>query len=331
MVLETLRANQIFVNPKKCIFNPPEGVKFLGLHISKDGIEIPADRIKAIVGWAPPTSVKELQMFLGFANFYRKFIPGFAHTAAPLYELLSKKISKQFFRGVRQQEAFDIIKNAFGKSPILEPFVLDRRTAIHSDAPPVGLGAVLYQFNEVTKRWHPVAYFSRSLTAAERNYEHYEKEMLAIVAAFKNWEGILVDRKEQVDVFCDNTTVFATAQPDMFSMRHYRWHLYIKMFNYRIRRIPGKDNFRSDALSRNPAFYTDSNAQVKLLSNRSQSWSSILIALTNHSVLLVSTELMSSLGKNPYTVLVLGLRKRTRTFLTDYSWNSLLICRCGSS
>ncbi|KAF7762597.1 hypothetical protein Agabi119p4_9190 [Agaricus bisporus var. burnettii] len=142
------------------------------------------EKVKAIREWAVPTTVKQVESFLGFANFYRRFIKNFSIIAQPLNELKSKKGEKWYWND-EQQQAFEQIKQAITSEPVLALPKDTGQFRVEVDASNYGTGAVLSQEQE--GKWHPIAFMSKTLSEAERNYEIYDKELLAIIKALKLW------------------------------------------------------------------------------------------------------------------------------------------------
>lgn len=139
-------------------------------------------KLDAIREWPAPTSVKDVQSFLGFANFYRKFILNYAKVSAPLSDLTKKEHG--FHWGERQQIAFDSLKRMFMEAPVLGIYNPDLPITVETDASDYAIGATLSQPDE-QGRLHPIAYYSRKMSPPERNYDVHDKELLAIVTAFK--------------------------------------------------------------------------------------------------------------------------------------------------
>ena len=134
-------------------------------------------KIEAITNWKAPTSVKGVRSFLGFANFYRRFIQDFANTAAPLTRL-TRDVTWRWTQ--EEQEAFNKLKAVFISEPILAHFHPDRETVVETDSSGYAVGGVLSQYDEKGVL-RPCAYFSRKNNPHECNYEIYDKEMLAII------------------------------------------------------------------------------------------------------------------------------------------------------
>ena len=158
--------------------------KYLGLIISTDGLSMDNEKVQAIQTWQSPTSVKELQQFLGFANFYRRFIQGYSAVVEPMTRLLKK--GARWTWGPEQESSFLGLKAAFSRAPVLAYYDYSRKTVVETDASNWASGGVLSQYDD-EGRLRPVAFFSAKHTAAECNYEIYDKELLAIVKALEEW------------------------------------------------------------------------------------------------------------------------------------------------
>ena len=182
-VLRRLREHDLFLKPEKCRSNQSE-VEYLGLIVGEGRVEMDKGKVSAVLDWPTPKKVKDIQAFLGFANFYRRFIGDFSKTVRPMTELLRK--DTKWVWGQRQQEAFDELKRCFTTAPILAMPDLEKPFVLECDASDFATGAVLSQVGG-DGQVHPIAFYSKSLNDAERNYEIYDKELLAIVRALGEW------------------------------------------------------------------------------------------------------------------------------------------------
>jgi hypothetical protein len=136
-------------------------------------------KIAGVTEWPTPTMKKEVQSFLSFANFYRRFIEGFSHHAKPLFELTKK--DRKWSWGDEQQSAFDKIKSHVTSSPILRFADDSKAFCVEADSSNFATGTVLSQQSSDDLKWHPIAFYSKSLNMVECNYEIHDKEMLAIM------------------------------------------------------------------------------------------------------------------------------------------------------
>ena len=184
IVLERLRKHKLFLRHNKCEFEKTE-VEYLSLIISHGKIAMDPVKVAGVAEWPLPTRKKEVQSFLGFANFYRRFIEGFSHHARPLFDLTKKDVVWQW--GEEQQKAFDELKSRITSSPVLCFADDSLQFRIEADSSDFATGAVLSQQSPDDNKWHPISFYSKSLNDVERNYEIHDKEMLAIMCALKEW------------------------------------------------------------------------------------------------------------------------------------------------
>ncbi|KAI7797064.1 hypothetical protein IRJ41_012065 [Triplophysa rosa] len=246
-VLQRLLENQLFVKAEKCEFHS-DTVSFLGHVISPRGIEPDDAKIKAVAMWGTPDSRKALQRFLGFANFYRRFIRGFGQVAAPLTALTSTKIP--FSWNALAQVAFDKLKSRFVSAPVLCLPDPDRQFIVEVDASDVGVGAVLSQRAEHDGKVHPCAFFSHRLSPAERNYDIGNRELLAVRLALGEWRHWLEGTTQPFLVWTDHKNLEYVRSAKRLSARQARWALFFGRFNFTLSYRPGSKNVKPDALSR---------------------------------------------------------------------------------
>ncbi|KAJ1596580.1 hypothetical protein NDA14_000915 [Ustilago hordei] len=177
-VLTHLRSNRLFAKLSKCEFHT-KTVEFLGYIIKPTGIEMDPEKVRTVKEWPMPESIHDIQRFLGFANFYRRFIAHFARIAKPLTSLV-KPIErfKKFELPEEAQQAFHKLIQAFTSAGVLQHFDYHLPTRLETDASDFAIAGVLKQEHE--GRWHPVAFYSRKMSSAEKNYEIHDKELLAV-------------------------------------------------------------------------------------------------------------------------------------------------------
>jgi hypothetical protein len=261
-VLAKLHSAGLKLKPSKCSFLKSK-VKFLGHTISANGVEPDPSKIEAVKNWPIPQNHKQLQQFLGFCGFYRRFIPEYSKIADPLHSLfrgMSKKKGKKVKVKHKddnppwkweqsQQQAFDKLTTLLTSAPVLAYAEYSLPFLLHTDASGIGLGAILYQVQDGKER--VIAYASRSLTPAERNYPAHKLEFLALKWAIcDKFYDYLYGNK--VHVKTDNnplTYVQTTARLDACS---HRWLAALSAFDISISYRQGKKNIDADALSRLP-------------------------------------------------------------------------------
>ncbi|KAJ1151607.1 hypothetical protein NDU88_004387 [Pleurodeles waltl] len=176
-ILTRLQENHLYVKLEKCAFHV-EQVDFLGFILSPEGVGMDPAKIKTVQHWPFPCNVKEIQSFLGFANFYRRFISNFSQTVTPITRLLKKGVKFEWTK--EAENAFNFLKNSFVSAPILLHPNPDEPYYVEADASDVAIGGILSQRHKDTGQLHPVAYFSRKLTPPEINFSIADKELLAV-------------------------------------------------------------------------------------------------------------------------------------------------------
>ena len=157
--------------------------------ISHNSIKIDPAKVAGVAEWPVPSTKKELQSFLGFTNFYCRFIRDFSHHAHPLFDL-TKNDAKWHWSG-EEQSAFDTLKGLITSAPILATPDNTRPFRIEADSLVFATGMVLSQQKPEDGNWHPVVFLSKSLLTVERNYEIHDKEMLAIIRTMEEWRHFL--------------------------------------------------------------------------------------------------------------------------------------------
>jgi hypothetical protein len=184
-VLWRLKEHDLYLRPEKCRFKQFH-VNYLGLVISPGKVSIDPVKVQAVRDWTPPTKLKEVRSFIRFANFYRHFIKDFSKICRPLHDLTKKDVP--FVWSPAQQAVFDTLKAAFTSTPVLAIWSPTRPTRIKVDASGFATGGVISQkCDDLDSLWHPIAFQSASFKEAERNYEIWDREMLAITEALKDW------------------------------------------------------------------------------------------------------------------------------------------------
>ncbi|XP_053499602.1 uncharacterized protein LOC128619445 [Ictalurus furcatus] len=247
-VLQRLLRHQLYVKAEKCEFHRTT-IAFLGYVISPEGISMDQEKVQAVVSWPTPTTIKELQRFLGFANFYRRFIRNFSAIANPLTSLLKGK-PKRLSWNSSAQSAFDKLKKAFTTAPIIKHPDPSRPFIVEVDASETGVGAILSQRFGEKPKLHLVAFFSRKLSPAERNYDVGNRELLAIKLALEEWRHWLEGATHQFVIFTDHKNLEYLRTAKRLTPRQARWALFFTRFHFTLSYRPGSKNTKADALSR---------------------------------------------------------------------------------
>lgn len=244
-VLETLAQHDLYVKAEKCIWHAKE-VPFLGFLISDKGITMDPAKITSITAWPEPKSQHDLQVFLGFANFYRNQIGFYSKGAKQLYALLKKDVPFKWTPA--ESDAFRKLKQCFVDAPIRRHFDPDKPTFLETDASDGAIGGILSQVGE-DGLLHPCAYHSRTLQPAKLNYEIYDKELLAIVDCFKEWRIYLQGAKHKTTVWTDHKNLVYFTTTKNLNQRQTRWAQTLAEYDFVVIYRAGKANVKADALS----------------------------------------------------------------------------------
>lgn len=207
-VLQRLQENRLFLKPEKCLFEEKE-VEYLGLIVSHNQLKMDPVKVEAVRNWLTPQNKCEVQQFLGFTNFYRHFILGFAQVAKPLTELTGKE---EWHWGNDQEEAFSKLKERLTSAPILAIPNDNGKFKIEVNASDYAIGGILSQEQD-DRKWQPLVYISHLLNSTERNYKIYNKEMLAIMTAISEWRQYLLGAKKTFEIYTDHKNLEYFRKP----------------------------------------------------------------------------------------------------------------------
>uniref|UniRef100_A0A8P4GPN0 Gypsy retrotransposon integrase-like protein 1 n=1 Tax=Dicentrarchus labrax TaxID=13489 RepID=A0A8P4GPN0_DICLA len=246
-VLQRLLENKLYVKAEKCEFNVTS-VSFLGFIIERGQVKADPAKIQAVADWPRPTTRKQLQRFLGFANFYRRFIRNYSKVAAPLTKLTSVKAP--FAWSPEAETAFLALKELFTSAPVLRHPDPSLQFVVEVDASDTGIGAVLSQRSPKDQKLHPCAFLSRRLSPAERNYDVGNRELLAVVVALQEWRHWLEGAALPFIVWTDHKNLAYLRSAKRLNSRQARWALFLDRFVFTFTYRPGSRNAKPDALSR---------------------------------------------------------------------------------
>ena len=265
LVLGRLRAQNLKLKLSKCHFFAQE-VQYLGHVISAAGVATDPEKTRVVAEWPRPRTARDLRSFLGFASYYRRFVPKFATHAAPLHRLAAAAGGTKRTPGLgvslvdhwddKCEEAFGALKERLTSAPVLayadfsKPFILD------IDASFEGLGAVLSQEQDGGRR--PIAYASRGLRPTERNMSNYSSRKLELLglkwAVTEKFREYLLGHR--CVVYTDNNPLSYLQTAKLGATEH-RWAAELALFDLDIRYRPGTANRNADALSRLPGAQAD--------------------------------------------------------------------------
>jgi transposase InsO family protein len=242
-VFTRLSAAGFTLRAEKCTFLQ-KSASFLGFVLDQEGIRPDPERVQGLIDFPTPSHVKQLQAFLGLANFDRGFVPKFATISEPLTQLLRK--GQPWIWQDSQDSAFHAIKQLVADSALLRHPDPRLPFAVECDASDVGIGAVLFQVDGEERR--VIAYASKSLLERERKYTTTERELLAIVFALQKWRVFLIGR--HFHVFTDHHCLQYMQRCRLLSPRITRWVLLLQEYDFSIKYLPGVQNHLADILSR---------------------------------------------------------------------------------
>ena len=245
-VFQKFRDVNLKLKPKKCSF-ACDRIHYLGHIISEDGVATDPEKLKVVQEYPSPKNVKDVRAFLGFVGYYRRYIKDFSKIAQPLTALTRKDIPFQWTKEC--SEAFEQLKQKLLEPPVLSHPRFDEHSqfVLQTDASFQGLGFVLSQIQDGNER--AIAYASRALKPAERNYTVTELEALAVVEGVKKLSTYL-EHSPKFKIVTDHQALKWLFDQKRSSGRLARWSLYLQSYSYDIEHRPGKKLANVDTLSR---------------------------------------------------------------------------------
>ncbi len=256
IVLDILEKNDLYLKPEKCAFEQEE-IDYLGVIVGQGMLKVDPKKIQGVADWSPPTTVTEVCQFLGFTGYYRYFIPNYSKIAQPLLDLTKKTTPWHWEEP--QFKAFETLKTLMCRKPILLQPNFAKRFYLQTDASAYGVGAILSQVAGIDDtpplknskpKLHPLAYYSTTLSPAERNYDIYERELLAVMKSLTHWQHYLGWTKFPFIILTNHANLQYWKAPKNLNRRTARWHADLQEYNFEIHYIPGKTNTGLDILSR---------------------------------------------------------------------------------
>ena len=240
-LLARVKASGLKLNAKKSVMRSDK-VEYVGHVISSEGVSPSPARVDSVLQMPYPTNKAELQTFLGMVTYMAKFIPSISEVTAPLRQLTEKGVAWHFEE--KHRGAVDKLKQLLTSPPVLKLYDVNAPVAVATDASNSGFGAVLMQGER------PVAYASRSLNAAERNYATIEKELCAILYACRKFHDFIVGQR--IVVYTDHKPLVGLLGKPLhkLSPRLQRMRMHLLRYDIEIEWIPGREMFVPDALSR---------------------------------------------------------------------------------
>jgi hypothetical protein len=237
-VLERLLELDLYLKPAKCTFETKK-IEFLGVILENGTVTMDPVKVAGVEEWKEPKTVKDIRKFLGFCNFYRCFIRGFSQIAKPLNNLLKKGATWTF--GNTEKAAFEKLKKLICEEPVLIQPDQTKPFEVEVDASNYAVGAVLMQQDE-KKVLHPVAFFSKTMNEAQRNYDVYNHELLGLRKMFRHWRHYLHQAAHKVKVHTDHANLLFWKNPGDHNRRVARWHAELMDYDFELVHIAGAKN-----------------------------------------------------------------------------------------
>jgi len=242
-----LKKNKLFLRPEKCEFCK-QRIEYLGLVISENEVSMDPVKVAGVREWPTPENKMDIQTFLGFVNFYWRFIQDFSAKARPLFDLTHSEQVWTWSR--KEQAAFEDLKIAVTTALVLVSPQESDPFQIEADSLDFATRAVVSQQSMMDGKWHPVAFYSKFLSSVERNYKIHDKEILAIICVLEEWRHFLEGATHLVEIWTDhkNLKYFMTAKK--LNRCQARWSLHLARFDFLFHHRPGCTMGKPDALLR---------------------------------------------------------------------------------
>lgn len=245
-VLTRLREAGLQADIKKSEFDVNR-TRYLGYILTTEGLEIDPEKVEPLRNWKRPYTVTGVKSFTGFCGFYRQFIANFGEIALPLTRL--QKPSNPFEWTEECQVSFDKLRNALLQLVKLYHYQPQFETKLETDASDMVVGGVMSQLHPDGK-WYPLGFYSKTLSGPEINWEIHDKELFAIIEAFKRWRPELASTYAQVKVFSDHRALEYFMLTKVLTAKQVRWMEFLTEFNFKIIYHDGLSNSKADILSR---------------------------------------------------------------------------------
>src|SRR5260221_401768 len=204
-------------------------------------------KVQGVTDWLQPAKVKDVQSFIGFVNFYQRFICDFSKIAHPLHVLTQKL--KDWSWGAAKQQAFDVLKSAVTSAPTLAFPSKSGPFRLECDASNFTTGAVLSQQQE-DRLFHLIGFMSKSFSNMERNYQIHDKEMLVIMCTLEEWRHFLEGSDQKFKIHTDHKNLSYFREAHKLNCHQAQWSLYLSRFDFILTHKPRRQMGRPDALSR---------------------------------------------------------------------------------
>ncbi len=246
LILNRLQEADLQIDINKCEFHVQKTI-FLELLISIEELKMNSRKMQAVVDWSTLNNLTQIQFFIDFCNFYRRFIKNFSKIVRSMIQLTQKKIIFEWNEVC--QIVFDHMKRRMIETSILRHFDQTRETILEIDSFDYVNDEVLSQYDD-EEVLHSIVFYSKNMSSAECNYEIYDKELLIIIRAFEHWRLELKLTDISIKMFIDHQALISLMKDKELSRRQMRWIQKLADFNFRIMYRSDKQNIKIDALTR---------------------------------------------------------------------------------
>ncbi len=246
LVLHRLQETDLQMNINKCEFHVQK-IFFLRLLLFIKELKMNLRKVQAVVEWSTSTNLTQMQFFVDFCNFYRRFIKNFSKIVHSLIQLIQKEVIFEWDQAC--QMIFDHMKKRMTEVSILRHFDQNRETILKTDSFDYVNDDILSQYDD-EETLHSMIYYSKNLSLAECNYEIYDKKLLAIIRVFKHWRPELKLTELLIKMFIDHQALTSLMKDKELSRHQMRWVQKLVDFNFKIMYRSGKQNIKVDALTR---------------------------------------------------------------------------------
>ncbi len=252
-VLQTLKKVDLRIKSGKSEFHV-QSVQFLKFIVTSQSLRMNLKKIEAVTTWSMLKLKIEVQFFLEFANFYRRFIERYFRIVSSLTNLMRKNIL--FVWTEKAKEAFKKLKKLFISQSVLIMFESEKLITLETNASDEVIEACISQSDD-KKRLHLIAFHSKKLTDAELNYKIHDKKLLVIVDSFKQWRVYLKESRHQVQVYINHKNLLYFTITKVLNRRQIRWSKKLSSYNFQIQYRKRSENSKINVLSRRADHMTD--------------------------------------------------------------------------
>ena len=239
-VLEKLQEYGLYCGIDKCKFMKEE-LEYLSFLIGSNSVRMHPKKLETIANWPEPKSLRAIQQWLGFTNFYHRFIAHYAKIAAPLYNLTKKSVPTPFSLTPDAHATFETLHNSFISAPFLIHFDDAKEAFLFTDASDFAISGILHQKGD-DGELHPVAFFSQKLEPTEINYDVHDKEMLAVIASLQEFCQWLSSTLTPVSIITDHNNLHYFMSQRQLNQCQSCWAMELSEFNILLSYALGNSN-----------------------------------------------------------------------------------------